>query len=218
MQSKFFWVSVCALSLALLGQLIVHRPTMLVHVSRGEPPTSFQQVIEEAEYVVRAKVTSVSQGPDFIAPIEGQSDFHRVPTQLISITVLKAYKGNVTTNQNLVVVQDNTGITEAHPEPNGPLQKVFMRVEGDPLYKVGETYLLMLIHPRIPEEIKQLQPELWRDDPLIPYYPEGRLLINPDNTVRMATEIENNKVARMITGKSLAEIDDLIIAALQTNK
>lgn len=115
-------------------------------------------------------------------------------------------------------MQDNTGITEARPEPNGPLQKVFMQVEGDPLYKVGETYLFMLMHPRIPEEVKQLQPELWRDEPLIPYYPEGRLLIDPDNTVRVAAEIENSKVARMITGKSLAEVDGLIIAALQINK
>jgi hypothetical protein len=210
--------AVLVLSLTLVGQLFSHTiPTMLVSMSRVPQPESFEKFVNESADIVLADVVSVKQGPDFVAPIEGTNDFHRVPSQRILVQVVKGYKGKVIQGQTLTLYQDSTGMTEARPHANGPLESVFMKREDDPLYNVGERYLLMLTPVPMPDAIKKFQPEPWQEGMVMPSNLEGRLVIGHNNMVKLAADLGDSKVGKLLDGQPLERIEGMLAAITASN-
>lgn len=217
---KLFWLLAMGLATVLVAQLFFNSPKVsFVLLSREIPPKNLREVIRKSQEVVLADVIRVSQGPDFVAPIDGHADeFHRVPSQRIIVQVIKSYNGNTKPGQTLTLYQDSTGITEARPGPNENPEKIFLQVEGNPLYKVGEQYLLALRLVSIPNEIKQYQPETWEENLMIPTFMEGRILVGKDRSVNVAGAPGENDVVRAINGKRLENLESQVAAALKGGK
>ncbi len=202
---------------ALLVAQMLYRPipVSVVQMGRENPPADFEEVLSRSQDVVLADVVKVSQGPDFVAPIEGQpSEFHRVPSQRIIVQVVKTYKGSSQPGQTLILYQDSTGVTEAQPAPGETPVKVFLQSAGNPLYQVSERYLLALRPVVIPAEIKQYQPEPWHEDLMTPTFMEGRILVEQDGSVKIAGEPGYTKAVEAIDGKRFDSVDGLVLAAV----
>ncbi|MDP9380012.1 MAG: hypothetical protein M3Q29_07665 [Chloroflexota bacterium] len=120
----------------------------------------------------------------------------RIPTQRVTVEVTKAYKGSAKAGQRLELFQ--TGGAKLPLE--APKDKAGHRVEthqvileGDPLYKAGEEYLLML---------EQGPRQMMRT-----ISPEGRYRIARDSTL---TPMVHNEATRGVAAKPVAEVERLI--------
>jgi hypothetical protein len=177
----------------------------------ADAPQTFEEATKGAQHVVLANVVSVIQGPDFIAPIEGTRDVHRVPSQRILIHVVKVYKGQVQADQTLTLYQVNTGVTTARPYANGPLEPVLMIDENDPPYQIGQRYLLALMEVPIPQEIKKVQPEPWPEGMVMVNSLVGRLLVKADGTLTsVVADTTGKSIPGRMLGATLQQVEALI--------
>ena len=110
MKKHLWWVAIVALGFALVGQYSYRyselSKEMIVHVAYP-PVASFKEVTNKASTIVQAEVISVQAGPDNVTQLDAQSgepnQESRLPTQLITLRVQSAEKGNTAAGQELVV-------------------------------------------------------------------------------------------------------------------
>ena len=204
MKKKLFWVGVALFALTvtvLVAAWPRYLPVMRLH---GDPPPreSFEEMVNQADLIVLADVKSVKQGPDFVSSIGDQEPAHvgRVPTQRVTLDVVKVYQGDAAPGQTLTLFQGYVGVTWT-----GNLQLPFFMIdENDPIYKRGERYLLMLIPASIPEEFKPYQPKPWQEGMVMIVSAERRMRLNEDGTVTSVLDTFGTN------GKTLEEIDEMI--------
>jgi hypothetical protein len=204
MKKKVFWAGVVLLLLATVWRLSWPRFLPVMHL-HGDPPQreSFEEMVNRAELIVLADVKAVKQGSDYIAPIVGTDSFYRIPTQRVTLEVVKLYKGDVSQGQRATLYQGGVGITRLYQFPFPALQIN----ENDPVYERGERYVLMLRLVPIEDYVKPYQPEPWQEGMFIVIYPEGRMLLNVDGAV---TSVLDNFGTN---GMMLEEIEEMIATA-----
>ena len=202
MKKNLMWVGATLLALAVVALIAAwprYLPVMPLH---GDPPPreSFEEMVNLAELIVLADIASIKQGPDWVSPA-GPPHVTRVPTQRVTLEVVKVYQGDAAPGQTLTLYQGHVGVTWSGPLP------FFMINENDPVYERGERYVLMLIPVSMPEELKPYQSEPWQEGMFSVVYPEGRLRLNADGTVTSVLD------SFATNGKTLGEIEVRIAAA-----
>ena len=199
MKKRLFWMSVALLALTLLGQVATARlrgPTLMMHASWAFRPTSFAQAREQAQLIVLAEVVSVKRGEDLVLPAKGEpNDEDRIPTQQVQLKVLRGYRG---AEAGMILTLAQTGGAVQPPAPKEgekePQTEVAQMVlEGDPLYRRGQRYLLLL-EPNRRQQVMTISPE-------------GRYRLTSTNTL---TAMVRNKVTAEVNGKSLEEVERML--------
>ncbi|MEP6816572.1 MAG: hypothetical protein ABI873_13580 [Marmoricola sp.] len=119
-----------------------------LHASWVFKPTSVTQLQARAKSIALVKVISTKAGPDIVTALPKEpGGVDRIPTRRVTVEVLTSYKG-ASAGQRLTLFQ--TGGTVQSPPPpakgtKGAESKVqHVILSGDPLYQVGEEYLVML--------------------------------------------------------------------------
>ena len=203
MKTRLWLAATLVLTLAFVGQVLAYRsmsPSPTVHASWAFHPKSLREARERAQSIVLAEVVSVAAGPDIVSKVPAEPNGEaRLPTQRITVSVLKSYKGSATAGQQLTLFQ--TGGTRQNTAPmivNGKelpsnVQQVIL--EGDPQYQVGEQYLLLL--------------EGGPDNTLRPVSPEGRYRVENGTNL---TPMVQGEVAREIHGKGLNNLEQALTA------
>lgn len=133
-----------------VGQMAVYgtqEPTATMHASWVFHPASLREARDHATVIVLAQVASVRPGEDIVTQQPGEPDgVDRIPTQRVTVKVITSYKGGAKAGEHLTLFQ--TGGTVLPPAPaKGEHATSHVRqlvLEGDPLYAVGQQYLLML--------------------------------------------------------------------------
>jgi hypothetical protein len=197
MKKQLLWLPAVAFALAIASQVGFYRyldvPVAESHASWTFAPKDLNEARNHAQSIVEGDVVSVAAGPDIVTPAKGEpNDEDRIPTQHIQLKVTKAYKGNAKSGQVLDLFQTG-GLTVPADKPDGKqgarLQTHIVLLSGDPLYKVGEHYLLMLEDgPR--NQLRTISPE-------------GRFRIESNGTV---TPMVDNQVTTSVKGKALGEL------------
>ena len=206
MKKKVLWAVVILLVLAAAWRLSWPRFLPVLRFLGDPPPReSFEEMVNRAELIVLADVKSVKQGPDWVVPsgYPGES-FDRMPTQRITLEVVKVYKGDVAESNMLTLFQCCTGITTSITRFFHFGFPAFQSDENNPVYSRGERYMLMLSTVSQPEDLKQFQPEPWQEGMFAPVYPEGRMLLNENGTVTSVLDTFGTN------GKTLEEIEEMI--------
>lgn len=151
MRTKLWFIATGILGLILVAQLAVStsRPRNLVlYASWANSPKSLKEAHAIAKTIVLAEVIAVEQGDDLVVPVDGElNDEDRVPTQRVTLNVIKSYKGGDKTIDTVTLFQTGGVQTQVPTSDNGKeLESNAAQVilEGDPLYVIGEQYLLML--------------------------------------------------------------------------
>lgn len=151
MRTKLWFIATGILGLILVAQLAVStsRPRNLVlYASWANSPKSLKEAHAIAKTIVLAEVIAVEQGDDLVVPVDGElNDEDRVPTQRVTLNVIKSYKGGAKTIDTVTLFQTGGVQTQVPTSDNGKeLESNAAQVilEGDPLYVIGEQYLLML--------------------------------------------------------------------------
>ena len=197
MTKRLMWLPAVALGLALAGQgaFYYHQePTLTMTASWKHRPASVEEARDLAKAIVRAEVVSVAPDADLVVPAAGEpTGEDRIPTQRVQVKVTKGYKGAVRDGQTLQIFQVGGKLLPTTP-PDGKqgarVEAKQLVLEGDPPYKVGEEYVLML-----------------EDGPrgaLRPVAPEGRLKIERGGTV---TAMVDNDATKAVQGRGLAELE-----------
>jgi hypothetical protein len=151
-------------------------------------PQSVKDARNTAQSIVLAQVVSTRQGDDLVVPAAGEpSGVNRVPTQRVTVKVLQSYKGTAQTNQQLTLFQTGGVVTNSRGE-SGRLV-----LDGDPLYKAGERYLLML--------------SAGPDGALRTIAPEGRYRYAADGSL---TPMVTSKVTDEVKAKGLTGLAPLL--------
>lgn len=172
-----------------------------VRASWSFTPTSSQQVRARAQSIVLGKVVSVSAGPDIVTAQPGEpGGVDRIPTRRVTVTVVKPYKGTTTAGQQLTLFQ--TGGTASQPAApargtkagQSTVQQVVL--EGDPAYRAGEQYLLML--------------EPGPQGTMRPVSPEGRYRASSDGAL---TAMVRNTVTSQVTAAKLTALEPTLRAS-----
>lgn len=135
----------------LVVQLAVYsnqEPVATTHASWTFHPATLREARNHAMSIVLAQVVAVQPGEDIVTAQSGEPDgFDRIPTQRVTIKVIDSYKGKNKAGEQLTLFQ--TGGTLLPPAPakgtKADTHIPQMVLEGDPLYAVGEQYLLMLV-------------------------------------------------------------------------
>lgn len=205
MKKKILWAGVALLALT-VTVLIAAWPRYLPvmrFLGDAPPREAFEEMVNLAELIVLADVKSVKQGPNYVVRFEGTTDVDRVPTQRVTLEVIKVYRGQAAPGQMLTLWQYAVGVTWSGMAPG------FMISEDDPVYERGEQYVLMLVGPMsIPEEFRPHQPEPWQEgmyeELYRVVYPEGRMLLNENGRVTCVLDTFDTN------GKTLAEIEKMI--------
>jgi len=139
-----------AVSLAALGVVVgaqaksapAERPTVTVNAVWDYHPATLAAARAKAEQVVQVTVVSVAAGPDIVTPAKGEPDgVDRIPTQRVTVSVLRAFKGSAKVGDQLTVFQTGGVVSTAVPGDTHPR----MVVDGDPFYAAGEQHLLLLV-------------------------------------------------------------------------
>jgi hypothetical protein len=197
MKKQLMWLPAVALGLALAGQGALYRadePVLTMTASWKHRPASVDEARDLAKAVVQAEVVSVRPDADLVVPAAGEpTGEDRIPTQRVQVRVTKAHKGAVQTGQTLEIFQVGGKLLPTAP-PDGKqgarIEAKQLILEGDPLYKAGEQYVLML-----------------EDGPrgtLRPVAPEGRFKIERGGAV---SAVVDNDATKPVHGKSLAELE-----------
>jgi hypothetical protein len=204
-KKHLMWLPMAALVLALAAQFAMYRfsmPTITLHASWAYNPRSVQEAGEKALSVVQAEVVRVERGKDIVTRLpEEPSGEDRIPTQLVTLKVLKTLKGDLKSGQTVQLFQTG-GVVLPQVGPDGPKKEEAsllgarqVILEGDPLYEVGEQHLLML--------------DAGPDGLLKTVAPEGRFKIERDGTL---TPTVDNEVTREIKGRPVAELEKLVLS------
>lgn len=204
LKHQMWWMPGAVLALALLAQIIVYRletPTFTVHASWAFAPKSFAEARKQAQATALVEVLAVKRGEDLVMAAKGEpTGEDRIPTQRVELRVLKLIDGGLEGEQ--FTLFQTGGLREAPPAPDteGDKKQVlrtseqFIWLEGDPAYKPGERYLL-LVEPG-PEGL------------LRTISPEGRYRLQRDNTV---VPMVDNELTRSVRGKSVDTLIDSIV-------
>jgi hypothetical protein len=204
MRKHLLWLPATAFVLALAGQVGYYRfldvPTAESHASWAFHPANLAEAQAHAHTIVQGQVVSVAQGADIVTKAAGEPNGEdRIPTQHVQLKVTKVSKGNAKVGQVVDLFQTG-GLAAPTGQPDG---KQGARVEthltllsGDPLYKVGEKYMLML-----------------EDGPnrmLRTISPEGRFKIEANGTLTPAVD---NEVTTSVKGKPVIELERQVAPA-----
>lgn len=141
-----------------------------------ERPATVDELAADATVLVEARVTAIVDGPPLYsphpdeAPAEGQ-----IPTQRIAFETIALLDGQIPPTFDVF----KTGSADVH-------------LQGDPLYAVGESYVLFL-EP-------QGEPGTW-----IPAAPDGRLGLDAQGE---ADPVIAGPVARDLEGLTPEQIDE----------
>jgi len=197
MKKHLFWLPAAAFALAIAGQVGFYRyldvPVAESHASWTFAPKDLNDAKAHATHVVEGDVVSVTAGPDIVTAAKGEPNGEdRIPTQHIQLKVTKSYKGSAKSGDVLDLFQTG-GLTAPTGQPDGKqgarVQTHIVLLSGDPLYKVGEHYVLMLEDgPR--NQLRTVSPE-------------GRFRIESNGSV---TPMVDNQVTAPVKGKALGEL------------
>ena len=185
------------LALLLAGQFAVYRlqqPTTIVQPVWNFQPKNFAEVKNKAQQIVLAQVIKVERGDDIVTKVKGEpNDEDRIPTQKVTLKVAKGYKG-AARNGTITLFQTG-GEVQAPPAPaKGEKEPLFEASQvifaGDPLYKVGEQYLLLL--EAGPQNMQRV------------VSPEGRYKVEKNGTL---TAMVDGEVAKEVKSKRLADVE-----------
>jgi hypothetical protein len=201
---RMLWAGVAALTLALVVQFTVYYtagPTGTAHAVWAFQPKNFGEVVNKAQVVVEAQVVAVNKGPDIVMPVQAEpSGKVAIPTQHITVQVLKADKGAVSAGQQLTVFHTGgptnvptdppagAGKGDPNAAPPPSVQVNVLMLDDDPAYQVGERYFLLM--------------EAGPDGTLRPVSPEGRYHINADSTL---TPVSGSDVAKSMSGRTVQD-------------
>jgi len=201
------WLPVAGLTLALLGQTTFYRfvetPTTVLHASWYNSPTDLSTASAKAPIIVEAEVVRVERGDDIVTPAKGEpNDEDRIPTQRVTLKVLKSLKGILKEGEAVQLFQTGGELRLPNYGPEGPpkdqnkIQARKVILEGDPLYVVGEQHLLML--------------DAGPNRLLRTVAPETRFKFDRSGTLTPA--IDNETTASM-KGRNLADLEKLVLSA-----
>lgn len=137
-----------------------------------ERPDSLSDMASEASVVVEAEVVAIAKGPPLVAE---KGDELAMPTQRIAFKTVETLEGDIADSFELF----KTGSDDLY-------------LDGDPLYQVGETYVLFLA--------PQGEPGTY-----IPVAPDGRLAVDSQGK---AEPVIAGPVADEADGKSSEQIAD----------
>ena len=191
------YAMLATLALLLVGQFAVYRlqqPARIVHPVWNFQPKNFAEAKNKAQQIVLAEVVKVERGEDLVTKVEGEPNGEdRLPTQTVTLKVAKGDKGAgrdgiVTLFQTGGEVQLPPPPAEGEKEPIVEASQVIFA--GDPLYQVGEQYLLLL-EPG-PRNLQRI------------VSPEGRYKVASDGTLAAMVETD---AANEVKGKRLAEVE-----------
>ncbi len=198
MKKQLLWLPAAAFSLLLAGQVAFYAfgetPVVSTEASWNFHPKNLAEAQARAHTIVQGQVVSVAPGADIVTKAPGEpNNEDRIPTQHIQLKVSKVTKGNAKAGQVVDVFQTG-GLAGPTGQPTGKqderVQTHLVLLSGDPLYKVGEQYMLML-----------------EDGPrgmLRTISPEGRFHIESNGTV---TPVVDNEVTTSVKGKSVGELE-----------
>jgi hypothetical protein len=198
MNKHLIWLPAVALAVTLGGQAAFYAtelPTTSLHASWQFKPKSIGEARAKADSVVEAEVVSVQRGADIVTKAPGEpGDEDRIPTQQVTLKVLKTHKGSQKVGDTIQVFQTGglqvpTTLASEPSKDQVRIQAKKVILEGDPLYQVGEQHLLMLDQgPK--GQLKTVAPQ-------------GRFKIERNGTVTPAVDDE---VTAPLKGKGLAEL------------
>jgi hypothetical protein len=203
MKKHLLWVPALAFALTLGGQAafyVSEMPTTNLHASWQYKPRSMAEASAKAESIVEAEVVAVERGADIVTRAPGEpGDEDRIPTQLITMRVLKTHKGLQKPGETIQLFQTG-GLQTPETLPGEPpkdqvrIQAKKVILEGDPLYQVGEQHLLMLDQgPR--GLLKTIAPQ-------------GRFKIEKGGGITAAVDDE---VTMPLKGKGLVDLEKLVL-------
>jgi hypothetical protein len=198
MNKHLLWLPALAFAVTLGGQAVYYAselPSTNLHASWHYKPRSIAETRNTAQAIVEAEVVSVQRGADIVTKTPGEpGDEDRIPTQEVTLKVLKAHKGSAKVGDTIQLFQ--TGGLQVPQTLGGEPPKDQVRIqakkvilEGDPLYQVGEQHLLML--DQGPRGLMKT------------IAPQGRFKIERNGTVTPAVDDE---VTAPLRGKGLAEL------------
>ncbi len=185
------------LALLLVGQVAMYRlqpPTLVAHPVWNFQPKSFAEAKDRAQLIVLAEVVNVERGDDIVTKLKDEPNGEdRVPTQKVTLKVAKAYKG--TERDTTITLFQTGGQVELPPPPaegeKAPLVEASQVIfAGDPLYTVGEQYVLLL--EAGPGNMKRI------------VSPDGRYKVEGNGTL---TAMVDSDATSEVKGKSLAEVE-----------
>ena len=184
---KFSRILTGALSASLLGlSLMAFAPSTTTstpqwHATWLYHPQSVAEAKSKASDVIVGRVVGVEAGPDIVVPVKDEpSGEDRIATQRIKVEVVKSFKG--TSSGTLTIFHTGTDT---------------QFIEGDPGYKMGETYF-MFLEPKADEPGTHLM-----------IAPEGRYRV-----VRNRLEaLTHDGIAAQLHGKALAEMERTVVGA-----
>src|SRR5215510_7722861 len=144
MKKHLLWVPALAFALTLGGQAafyVSEMPTTNLHASWCCEPKSIAEASAKADSIVEAEVLSVQRGADIVTKAPGEpGDEDRIPTQQVTLKVLKTHKGNQKPGDTIQLFQ--TGGLQVPQTLQGEPPKDQVRIqakqvilEGDPLYQ-----------------------------------------------------------------------------------
>lgn len=95
-----------------------------------ENPKNLKDAAGKSKHVIEGEIVDVQPAADLVVPAEGEPNGeYRIPTQEITVKVLKAHKGGAAAGETLTMFQTGS---------------VCRQVAGDPAYNKGEKHLLLL--------------------------------------------------------------------------
>lgn len=201
MNKKLMWLPALALGLGLAGQAAIYRaeePILTMTASWRFRPATIAEARDLAKGIVQAEVVSVQPDADLVVPASGEpTGEDRIPVQRIQVKVTKVQKGGFREGQLLPIFQVGGRLLPTS-QPDGKngarVEAKQLVLEGDPLYKVGEQYVLLL-----------------DDGPrgtMRPVAPEGRYRIEKGGIVSAMVESDATK---LINGAPLADLERQLV-------
>ena len=160
-------------------------------------PKNGAEVRAKSKDIVLAQVVSVKRGPDIVTKQPNEpSGEDRIATSRISVKVLQPYKGAYKAGQTVTLFQTGASMDDPAPPKEGKgntatSKAQHIQLEGDPAYKAGEQYVLML--------------EAGPAGTQRPVSPEGRYRV--DKKTGVLTGVVKNPVTNEIAGKSLKSLE-----------
>ena len=174
-------------------------PTYL-HASWTFTPKTSQELDARAQSIVLARVVSVTAGPDIVTKQPQEpAGVDRIPTRRITVEVLKPYKGSATAGEQLTLFQTGGAVLPPAPSKGTAAQTHVQQLvlDGDPVYRTGEQYLLML--------------EPGPQGTLRTVSPEGRYRY--DSGSGALTAMVNTTVAKQVSASRLTALEPALRAA-----
>jgi hypothetical protein len=203
MKKLLLWVPAAACALVLAAQVgfyrFVETPVISSDASWVFKPKDLNEAQAKAKTIVQGQVISVTRGADIVTPAKGEPDGEdRIPTQHIQFRVDAVQKGAAKVGQVLDLFQTG-GLAAPTGQPDGKqgarVQTHLVLLSGDPLYQVGEQYLLLLDDG--PRGMQR------------PISPEGRYKIESNGTV---TPVIDNEVTAPVKGKPVDVLRRAVVA------